>query len=181
MSGLAEYLRDNYGYIIEDMTEYKSMSIEDYSKKIFDAICAQYDEKESKVGRDLMRRLEKYILFEVIDARWREHLKALDGLKEGIYLRAYGQKNPVVEYKLVSGELYEQMVETIKEQATSFLFKVIIKNHEEEEVNIKDENESVEYTSEDENGVEVEEGELTPDSPCPCGSGKKYKNCCGRV
>lgn len=181
MSGLAEYLRDNYGYIIEDMTEYKSMSIEDYSKKIFDAICAQYDEKESKVGRDLMRRLEKYILFEVIDARWREHLKALDGLKEGIYLRAYGQKNPVVEYKLVSGELYEQMVETIKEQATSFLFKVIIKNHEEEEVNMKDENESVEYTSEDENGVEVEEGELTPDSPCPCGSGKKYKNCCGRV
>lgn len=181
MSGLAEYLRDNYGYIIEDMTEYKSMSIEDYSKKIFDAICAQYDEKESKVGRDLMRRLEKYILFEVIDARWREHLKALDGLKEGIYLRAYGQKNPVVEYKLVSGELYEQMVETIKEQATSFLFKVIIKNHEEEEVNIKDENESVEYTSEDENSVEVEEGELTPDSPCPCGSGKKYKNCCGRV
>lgn len=181
MLGLAEYLRDNYGYIIEDMTEYKSMSIEDYSKKIFDAICAQYDEKESKVGRDLMRRLEKYILFEVIDARWREHLKALDGLKEGIYLRAYGQKNPVVEYKLVSGELYEQMVETIKEQATSFLFKVIIKNHEEEEVNIKDENESVEYTSEDENGVEVEEGELTPDSPCPCGSGKKYKNCCGRV
>lgn len=181
MSGLAEYLRDNYGYIIEDMTEYKSMSIEDYSKKIFDAICAQYDEKESKVGRDLMRRLEKYILFEVIDARWREHLKALDGLKEGIYLRAYGQKNPVVEYKLVSGELYEQMVETIKEQATSFLFKVIIKNHEEEEVNIKDENESVEYTSENENGVEVEEGELTLDSPCPCGSGKKYKNCCGRV
>ena len=76
---------------------------------------------------------------------------------------------------------YEQMVETIKEQATSFLFKVIIKNHEEEEVNMKDENESVEYTSEDENGVEVEEGELTPDSPCPCGSGKKYKNCCGRV
>lgn len=181
MSGLAEYLRDNYGYIIEDITEYKSMSIEDYSKKIFDAICAQYDEKESKVGRDLMRRLEKYILFEVIDARWREHLKALDGLKEGIYLRAYGQKNPVVEYKLVSGELYEQMVETIKEQATSFLFKVIIKNHEEEEVNMKDENESVEYTFEDENGVEVEEGELTPDSPCPCGSGKKYKNCCGRV
>ena len=74
------------------------------------------------------------------------------------------------------------MVETIKEQATSFLFKVIIKNHEEEEVNIKDENESVEYTSEDENGVETREvGELTPDSPCPCGSGKKYKNCCGRV
>lgn len=181
MAGLAEYLRDNYGYVVEDMNEYKSMSIEDYSKKIYDTICAQYDEKEEKVGKDLMRRLEKYILFEVIDSRWREHLKALDGLKEGIYLRAYGQKNPVVEYKLLSGELYEQMVQTIKEQSTSFLFKVIIKNHEDEELTSREENESVEYTSEDENGVEVETGELTPDSPCPCGSGKKYKNCCGRV
>lgn len=184
INGLAEYLRENYGYIIEDMEEYKSMSIEDYSKKIYDKICAQYDEKEAKVGRELMRRLEKYILFEVIDARWREHLKALDGLKEGIYLRAYGQKNPVVEYKLVSGELYEQMVETIKEQTTSFLFKVIIKNPEDEEMPVRNEQDEITgYVSEGENGiekVEVEE-EITPDSPCPCGSGKKYKNCCGRV
>ena len=182
MPGLADYLRDTYGYVVEDMAEYKSMSIEDYSKKIFDSICAQYDEKEAKVGRELMRKLEKYILFEVIDARWREHLKALDGLKEGIYLRAYGQKNPVVEYKLLSGELYEQMVETIKEQTTSFLFKVIVK-HQEEEMPVRNEEEDIkEYTSEDENGVETREvGELTPDSPCPCGSGKKYKNCCGRV
>lgn len=184
MNGLAEYLKENYGYIIEDMEEYKSMSIEDYSKKIYDEICIQYDEKEAKVGRELMRRLEKYILFEVIDARWREHLKALDGLKEGIYLRAYGQKNPVVEYKLVSGELYEQMVETIKEQTTSFLFKVIIKNPEDEEMPVRNEQDEITgYVSEGENGiekVEVEE-EITPDSPCPCGSGKKYKNCCGRV
>ena len=184
INGLAEYLRENYGYIIEDMEEYKSMSIEDYSKKIYDKICAQYDEKEAKVGRELMRRLEKYILFEVIDARWREHLKALDGLKEGIYLRAYGQKNPVVEYKLVSGELYEQMIETIKEQTTSFLFKVIIKNPEDEEMPVRNEQDEITgYVSEGENGiekVEVEE-EITPDSPCPCGSGKKYKNCCGRV
>ena len=182
MPGLADYLRDTYGYVVEDMAEYKSMSIEDYSRKIFDSICAQYDEKEAKVGRELMRKLEKYILFEVIDARWREHLKALDGLKEGIYLRAYGQKNPVVEYKLLSGELYEQMVETIKEQTISFLFKVIVKHHE-EEMPVRNEEEDIkEYTSEDENGVETREvGELTPDSPCPCGSGKKYKNCCGRV
>ena len=184
MNGLAEYLKENYGYVVEDMEEYKSMSIEDYSKKIYDEICIQYDEKEAKVGRELMRRLEKYILFEVIDARWREHLKALDGLKEGIYLRAYGQKNPVVEYKLVSGELYEQMVETIKEQTTSFLFKVIIKNPEDEEMPVRNEQDEITgYVSEGENGiekVEVEE-EITPDSPCPCGSGKKYKNCCGRV
>lgn len=183
ISGLAEYLRDNYSYILEDLEEYKSMSIEDYSKKIYDAISAQYDEKEEKVGKDLMRRLEKYILFEVIDSRWREHLKSLDGLKEGIYLRAYGQKDPVVEYKILSGELYEQMIATIKEQTTSFLFKVIIKQHEEEKLQERENQEEIEeYTSEDENGIEkVESKEIGPDSPCPCGSGKKYKNCCGRV
>ena len=75
------------------------------------------------------------------------------------------------------------MVETIKEQTTSFLFKVIIKHHEEEEMPVKNNQEDIEeYTSADENGEEkIESKELTPDSPCPCGSGKKYKNCCGRV
>ena len=184
ITGLAEYLKENYRYEIEDMNEYKSMSVEEYSQKLYDEILAQYNEKEEKIGRDLMRRLEKYILFEVTDARWREHLKALDGLKEGIYLRAYGQRDPVVEYKLISGDLYEQMIETIKEQTTSFLFKVIIKDEEEEKaMEMKNDQEEItEYTSEDETGVEnVPAEELTPDSPCPCGSGKKYKNCCGRL
>lgn len=186
ITGLAEYLKENYRYEIEDMNEYKSMSVEEYSQKLYDEILAQYNEKEEKIGRDLMRRLEKYILLEVTDARWREHLKALDGLKEGIYLRAYGQRDPVVEYKLISGDLYEQMIETIKEQTTSFLFKVIIKDEEEEKaMEMKNDQEEItEYTSEDESGVEnvpAEAEELTPDSPCPCGSGKKYKNCCGRL
>lgn len=182
--GLAEYIKDNYRYEIEDTNEYKSMSIEEYSQKLFDTLLAAYNEKEEKLGRDIMRKLEKYILFEVTDARWREHLKALDGLKEGIYLRAYGQRDPVVEYKLISGDLYEQMIETIKEQTTSFLFKVIIKD-ENEEKNMQmqnDQKEIKEYTSEDESGVEnVPAGEISDDSPCPCGSGKKYKNCCGRL
>ncbi|WP_410207865.1 preprotein translocase subunit SecA [Fusobacterium sp.] len=182
--GLVEYIKENYRYEIEDTEEYKSMSIEEYSQKLFDILLAAYNEKEEKLGRDIMRKLEKYILFEVTDARWREHLKALDGLKEGIYLRAYGQRDPVVEYKLISGDLYEQMIETIKAQTTSFLFKVIIKD-ESKEKNMKmqnDQKEIKEYTSEDESGIEnVSADEVSEDSPCPCGSGKKYKNCCGRL
>ena len=182
--GLVEYVKENYRYEITDTEEYKSMTIEEYSQKLFDGLVESYNQKEEKLGRDIMRRLEKYILFEVTDSRWREHLKALDGLKEGIYLRAYGQRDPVVEYKLISGDLYEQMIETIKAQTTSFLFKVIIKD-EEEEKNMKmqnDQEEIREYTSEDENGVEnVSSDEVSEDSPCPCGSGKKYKNCCGRL
>lgn len=184
IQGLAEYLKESYGYEIEDLNEYKAMSIDEYAQKVYERVVALYEEKEAKLGRELMRRLEKYILFEVTDSRWREHLKALDGLREGIYLRAYGQRDPVVEYKLLSGELYEQMINTIKEQTTSFLFKVIVKNQEEEEQMKMQgtQDEITEYTSEDENGVEnVGVEEVSENSPCPCGSGKKYKNCCGRL
>ena len=138
----------------------------------------EYEEKENRIGSDMMRRLEKYILFEVVDSRWREHLKSLDGLREGIYLRAYGQRDPIVEYKLLSGELYEKMLETIKEQTTSFLFKVIVRSPEEEMAPRE------EVTRVEDNSAEVEagaDGEIKGDDPCPCGSGKKYKNCCGRL
>lgn len=178
IQGLADYLHEKYGYTIEDLTEYKSTSIENYSEKLYEEILKEYEEKENRIGSDMMRRLEKYILFEVVDSRWREHLKSLDGLREGIYLRAYGQRDPIVEYKLLSGELYEKMLETIKEQTTSFLFKVIVKSQE-EEMEAREEATKIE-----DNSAEVEagaDGEINPESPCPCGSGKKYKNCCGRV
>ena len=178
IQGLADFLHERYGYTINDLNEYKSTSIENYSEKLYNEIVKEYEEKENRIGSDMMRRLEKYILFEVVDSRWREHLKSLDGLREGIYLRAYGQRDPIVEYKLLSGELYEKMLETIKEQTTSFLFKVIIKSPE-EEMTPKEE-----VTRVKDNSEEVEagaDGEIKGDDPCPCGSGKKYKNCCGRL
>lgn len=198
ITGLAEFMNEKYDYEIKDMNEYKSMSPEEYAQKLYDECLAKYNEKEQRVGDDLMRRLEKYILFEVTDARWREHLKALDGLKEGIYLRAYGQRDPVVEYKLVSGELYEQMIATIKEQTSSFLFKVVIQDSNEAgELIPEDEREEItEYTEPDEDkttkigqdcecgsGKKYENccGRIKDDDLCSCGSGKKYKNCCGRI
>lgn len=184
ITGLAEFLNEKYGYEIKDLTEYKSRSIENYAEKLYNDIVKEYDEKENRIGSDLMRRLEKYILFEVVDSRWREHLKSLDGLREGIYLRAYGQRDPIVEYKLLSGELYEKMLETIKEQTTSFLFKVIIKSPEEEELKVKEEPlDEVSYnTEEEEDGNQPRTSDkIGRNDPCPCGSGKKYKNCCGRM
>ena len=184
ITGLAEFLNEKYGYEIKDLTEYKSTSIENYAEKLYNDIVKEYDEKENRIGSDLMRRLEKYILFEVVDSRWREHLKSLDGLREGIYLRAYGQRDPIVEYKLLSGELYEKMLETIKEQTTSFLFKVIIKSPEEEELKVKEEPlDEVSYnTEEEEDGNQPRTSDkIGRNDPCPCGSGKKYKNCCGRM
>lgn len=162
VKGLSEFLEENYGYEIKDLEEYKSFGIEEYADKIFDEIEAKYQEKENEIGSDLMREIEKYVLFEVVDNRWREHLKALDGLREGIYLRSYGQKDPVVEYKLLSGELYGRMLETIKMETTSYMFKVVVKTREQV---IEDPNLG---------------GDNNPEGPCPCGSGKPYNKCCGR-
>jgi len=183
--GLSEYLYEKYGFEIENLDEYKAFNEEEYSKKICEEVLKVYQEKENELGFDLMRKLEKYILLDVVDGRWREHLKSLDGLREGIYLRAYGQKDPVVEYKLLSSELYEQMLSTIREQTTSFLFKVIIKNSEKE----NPEHKELEHKEEDKSNLkysggtekEVTKEEQSKNSLCSCGSGKKYKNCCGRL
>ena len=162
IKGLSEFLEEHYGYEIKDLEEYKSYGIEEYANKLFEDIERKYQEREAEIGSDLMREIEKYVLFEVVDNRWREHLKALDGLREGIYLRSYGQKDPVVEYKLLSGELYGKMLETIKMETTSYMFKVVVKTKDqmEEEVPVG--------------------GDDNPEGPCPCGSGKPYNKCCGR-
>jgi len=184
IKGLAEYLFEKYGYELEDLEEYKAHSIEEYGNILYERLLAIYRDKEKNLGPDVMRKLEKYILLDVVDGRWREHLKSLDGLREGIYLRAYGQKDPIVEYKLLSGEMYETMLTTIKEQTTSYLFKVVIRNPDEGIPEPKDEGiEEVEYSGGDENAIDGKPKEAEPsrNAPCPCGSGKKYKNCCGRI
>ncbi|MCQ9627410.1 preprotein translocase subunit SecA [Cetobacterium somerae] len=161
--GVKDALLEKYGYEITDMEEYKTLTVEEYADKIYRDIEKDYEKKEEEITPEIMRKVEKYVLFEVVDARWREHLKALDALREGIYLRSYGQKDPLVEYKIISGDMYSRMLSTIKTEATSYMFKVVVKNPEEEVV---------------EPGVEEE---LDFDSACKCGSGKIYGKCCGRV
>ena len=162
VKGLSEFLKEHYGYEIADLDEYKAYGIEEYAEKLFNDIEAKYQEREEEITPELMREIEKYVLFEVVDNRWREHLKALDGLREGIYLRSYGQKDPVIEYKLLSGELYGRMLETIKMETTSYMFKVVVKTREP-----KAEDPSM-------------GSEANPEGLCPCGSGKPYNKCCGR-
>ena len=164
IEGLNEYLDDYYAYEEIEDKEYLKHTKESYAERVYNKLVEKYEEKEKEIGSDFMRKLEKYILFEVVDNRWREHLKALDGLRESIYLRAYGQRDPVVEYKLISGQIFEQMIKTIQEQTTSFLFKVVVKNEEE-----KSEVETI-----------SENNQKIPEGTCSCGSGKPYDKCCGR-
>ena len=167
INGLNEYLKDYYNYEEEDDKAYLRMTKEEYAERIYTILENRYNEKEAQIGSDFMRKLEKYILFEVVDNRWREHLKSLDGLRESIYLRAYGQRDPVTEYKLISSEIFEVMIENIQEQVSSFMFKVMVSSEEEK----------IESNEEEEEVNEV----VTEGDSCPCGSGKAYDKCCGRL
>ena len=169
IDGLNEYLKDFYVYEEVDDKAYLRSTKEEYIERIYNALVEQYNNKEEELGSDLMRKLEKHILFDVVDNRWRGHLKSLDALRESIYLRAYGQRDPVTEYKLISSQIFEEMIATIQEQATSFLFKVVVSTEP-----VKDEEDEIEEAEIKEVNTE------NTDGLCPCGSGKPYEKCCGR-
>ena len=169
IDGLNEYLKDFYVYEEADDKAYLRSTKEEYIERIYNALVEQYNNKEAELGSDLMRKLEKHILFDVVDNRWRGHLKSLDALRESIYLRAYGQRDPVTEYKLISSQIFEEMIATIQEQATSFLFKVVVSTEP-----VKDEEDEIEEAEIKEVNTE------NTDGLCPCGSGKPYEKCCGR-
>lgn len=99
-------------------------------EKILEKVKAQYEFREKSFGRERMEFLERYILLQVIDSKWKEHLHSLDNLREGIHLRAYGQRDPLVEYKREAFQLFDEMVENIKNDAAEFLFKVAVVREE---------------------------------------------------
>ena len=169
IDGLNKYLKNFYAYEERDDKAYLRSTKEEYIERIYNALAEQYNNKEAELGSDLMRKLEKHILFDVVDNRWREHLKSLDALRESIYLRAYGQRDPVTEYKLISSQIFEEMIATIQEQATSFLFKVVVSTEP-----VKDEEDEIEEAK-----IKKVDTKNT-DGLCPCGSGKPYEKCCGR-
>jgi preprotein translocase subunit SecA len=152
----------------------------------------RYDEKEERIGAELMRQYERHILLQIIDGAWKDHLLAMDHLKEGIGLRAYGQRDPLVEYKKESFEMFGQMKERIEDDAVRFLF--LLEPMTEEERRKQEEQRRLEQeqifaaASRAKAGVASRGGVATVkrkqakvgrNAPCPCGSGKKYKRCCG--
>ena len=154
-------------------------------EKILEDARKAYAEREANLGTDVLRELERKVLLSVLDRRWREHLYEMDYLQEGIGLRAMAQRDPLVEYQREGYELFSAMMDAIKEELASLVFNV--------EVTIEGDGSQIQakgleskpaqtvplqYTAADENGV-VTSGDVSRNSPCPCGSGKKFKRCHG--
>jgi preprotein translocase subunit SecA len=159
---------------------------------IWEKLESRYLAKEEKVGPDLMRQYERHILLQIIDSAWKDHLLAMDHLKDGIGLRAYGQRDPLVEYKRESFDMFSEMKERIENDAIRFLFLLEPMTDEErrqEEERRRREQEAVfAAASRSAAGVTARGGVETVtrkvakvgrNDPCPCGSGKKYKKCHG--
>lgn len=147
---------------------------------IVDAVRNAYARKEAEASEELMRYVEKMIFLQVIDAQWKDHLLAIDHMKQGIGLRGYAQRDPLVEYKKEAFALFEDMSDRISSEVISRLLKIQIRVENEAEVQKPQEQRLSYNRSDDGPPVPVHRGaKVGRNDPCPCGSGKKYKKCCG--
>jgi preprotein translocase subunit SecA len=204
--GLTTALEETFGDewpLQQWLDEQNDLHEESLKGKIMEILISSYEAKVDMVGTDNMRQFEKAMMLQTLDGHWKEHLAAMDYLRQGIHLRGYAQKNPKQEYKREAFEMFSNMLESIKREVITLLSKVQLQVSEElamqlqqrEQVNdFEFKHETFKGLSEEpplpaeEPGQEearqpfVREGrKIGRNEPCPCGSGKKYKHCHGRL
>lgn len=169
--------------------ELKELDFNDLAQKIEGILESEYEEKMSVIADDQRRYLEKVLCLQVVDNAWREHLYQMDILKTGIGLRGYNQKDPLTEYKKESFNLFMELVSRIKFEGIKILQAVRFKSQEEVDAEQRvlqkmqeEQNKGLKYSNEESSATtnEVRGKKIPRNEPCPCGSGKKYKECCGK-
>ena len=159
--------------------EKSSGKVDDLVARLQEETVALYEQKEKEFEDFDLREIERIILLKVIDRKWMDHIDDMDQLREGIGLQAYGQRDPKVEYKMAAYDMFNEMLESIQQDTVRLLFHVRVEQKVEREQVAK-----VTGTNKDESGprkpVQRAERKIYPTDPCPCGRGKKYKQCCGR-
>ena len=167
---------------METITEedVKDISQKELKHMLKERAAKVYEAKESEFPEpEHMREIERVVLLKVIDAKWMDHIDDMDQLRQGIGLQAYGQRDPKVEYKMIGYEMFDEMTRSIEEDTVRTILHVKLEQKVEREQVAK-----VTGTNKDDTGVREPkkraEKKVYPNDPCPCGSGKKYKQCCGR-
>ena len=159
--------------------ELEKFSRDELKDELYSVAKEAYDLREAMFGADGMRELEKVVMLKVVDNKWIEHLDHMDMLREGITLRAYGQRDPLIEYKIEAFDMFERMIANIQEEIARTVFQVNIVVQPED--HLKDAKEvRADISAEEDSKKPVVNGETTGRNDlCPCGSGKKFKKCCG--
>ena len=173
---LETYFLPKGSIVVEDKEE---VTKEGLKEAIMEVAEKQYKKKEEEVGEANMRELERVVLLRVIDSKWMEHIDAMDDLRDGIGLRAYGQADPVAEYQKEGFEMFQDLVHSIQEDTVKLLYHVSLREEapKRQQV-IKPKNDNTNTPVQQ--PVKNDGKKIGRNDPCPCGSGKKYKNCCGR-
>jgi preprotein translocase subunit SecA len=191
--GINERLQGILGFAPEwEDADKQDLDHNAFLEKLQEVAKHAYEEQEERIGIEGMRYLERVIFLQMVDTSWKEHLLNMDHLKEGIGLRGYGQKNPLNEYKREGFEMFANMIETVKQQTLTTLFRIKIASQEDldrealEKKKRQQADMRLSRGGQDASGSQQQpmkrEGEkIGRNDPCPCGSGKKYKKCCGRL
>jgi preprotein translocase subunit SecA len=192
LEGLRVNVGNQFGL---DMTqlgiELENASYPELAEAMTETVRKRYEEKEQRLSTEYMRYQERIIMLQVLDMQWKDHLWSLDHLKEGIGLRGYGQRNPLMEYKKESFDMFESLRGRIEEETVRFLYLFEPISQAEQDARER-EREEARRKARREQDLVFSAGDSTPaptkkrasakvgrNDPCPCGSGKKYKKCCG--
>ena len=185
LAGLSEYLDKlcvRPGVIDAHMEEIKNFDKQALKDLLFEDAQAFYQEREALLGEHGidMREVERVILLSAVDRRWMDHIDAMDQLRDGIGLRAYGHKDPVVEYKFEGYEMFDEMVRLIREDTLRRLYQARVERAPERRQVAKPVEAKTAGTGDGPRQPQKADKKVGRNDPCPCGSGKKYKHCCGK-
>ncbi len=209
VEGLEKVLAADFGLTVDLqklIAEREELTAEDVARHVTEAADRLFQDKETQVGSELMRALEKHVMLTVLDGSWKEHLARMDYLRQGIHLRGYAQKQPKQEYKREAFELFSELLDKVKREVTTMLARVRIRSEDEvERLEAEDrrraeaeakrmqfQHESAGGYGADEEAAQVQQAltgqqpvrvdpKVGRNDPCPCGSGKKYKHCHGQL
>ncbi|MBI5407195.1 MAG: preprotein translocase subunit SecA [Nitrospirae bacterium] len=168
--------------INEGEIDVANIGLEGLREVLLEKVRKAYRDKEGEFGSEVMRRIEKVVLLQVVDTQWKDHLLAMDHLKEGIGLRGYGQKDPLIEYKREGFEMFNDMITRIKSDTVERLFKIQLVKEDAVPQRRPVMPQSIRLNRGESSAprpVQKSEKKVGRNDPCPCGSGKKYKKCCG--
>ena len=179
-----------FGIDMLDFIKENKNNVSEISSTLKEKALKIYAQKEEEIGSDQMRELERVVMLKVVDEKWMNHIDSMDELKNGIGLRAYGQKDPVVQYRLEGFDMFDEMVNNIKLDVTKILMHVRSAGNTERQETVKITGAALEAIHSVDGGAKIgtdvdrtvrnEGPKVGRNDPCPCGSGKKYKNCCGK-
>ena len=183
-------IKNIFGVDISDFVKENAKDSNKIIEKLQEVALLEYDKKEAEIGSEELRELERVVMLKVVDQKWMDHIDAMDELKDGIGLRAYGQQDPVVKYRIEGMDMFDEMVLDIKHDVVQMMMNLRKQDEVKREETAKITGAALQALNSLDNGEKMKVEEHKPvvndgpkvgrNDPCPCGSGKKYKNCCGK-